>query len=135
MKIVAASLLIAILGSANAFSPAFDTVGRSRKALTNLDATRKPFITGNWKLNPSTLPEALNLGESIAAAVDSGSPCDVALFVPYVFIEAVKGVTDGKISIGAEVSEDKASFVWLLFCDFLLQFSELIFNRRLHCSL
>lgn len=102
MKIVAASLLIAILGSANAFSPAFDTVGRSRKALTNLDATRKPFITGNWKLNPSTLPEALNLGESIAAAVDSGSPCDVALFVPYVFIEAVKGVTDGKISIGAE---------------------------------
>lgn len=64
---------------------------------------RKPFISGNWKLNPQTKDEATALGADIAAAITSDSPdCDVALFVPYVFIEAAQGVVDNKLMVGAE---------------------------------
>jgi len=64
---------------------------------------RKPFITGNWKLNPSTKQEAIQLGTEIANAVTSSSPGDVALFVPFPFIEAVQRVVGDKISVGAEM--------------------------------
>lgn len=61
-------------------------------------------LSGNWKLNPSTKEEALTLGKEIAASITAESPSvDVALFVPYVFIESAMGVVDGKLSIGAEV--------------------------------
>ncbi len=64
---------------------------------------RKPFITGNWKLNPSTKDEAISLAKGIAAAVTDKSPCDVALFVPFPFIECVQEAVGGKLTVGAEV--------------------------------
>jgi triosephosphate isomerase len=89
---------LALVGSASAFAPTFG-VPRS----TSLEATRKPFITGNWKLNPQTQAEAIDLARGIAAAITDDSPCDAALFVPFTFIEAVKGVLGDKLLVGAEV--------------------------------
>lgn len=95
-------LLASLLASATAFSPSITTPQHSLSA-TRLEA-RKPFISGNWKLNPSTKDEALALGKQIAASITADTPdVDVALFVPYVFIESTMGVVDGKLSIGAEV--------------------------------
>jgi triosephosphate isomerase len=69
---------------------------------TSLDA-RKPFISGNWKLNPQTKEEAVDLATEIAAAIGPDSPdADVALFVPYVFIEAAIEASGGKLAVGAE---------------------------------
>lgn len=64
---------------------------------------RRPFITGNWKLNPSTKDEALTLAKEIAASVNEKSPCDVALFVPFPFIECVQEAVGGRLIVGAEV--------------------------------
>ena len=70
-----------------------------------LEAERKPFISGNWKLNPQTKDEATQLAKDIADSVLPTSPdADVALFVPYVFIDAAKQAVGDKIEIGAEVS-------------------------------
>lgn len=70
---------------------------------TQLEA-RKPFIAGNWKLNPQTREEAVTLASDIAASVTPSSPdADVALFVPYVFIEAAMGQVGDKLTVGAEV--------------------------------
>jgi triosephosphate isomerase len=92
--------LLALVGSASAFAPTFG-VPRT----TSLEATRKPFITGNWKLNPQTREEAVTLASEIASAIGPDSPdADVALFVPYVFIEAAMGSVGNKLSVGAEVS-------------------------------
>jgi len=98
MKISLISVLT-VLGSTSAFAPSFGV----RSTNTDLSAARKPFITGNWKLNPQTKDEALTLASDIAASIGPDTPdCDVALFVPYVFIEPVHDTVGGKINIGAE---------------------------------
>jgi triosephosphate isomerase len=99
MKLTIASLLF---GSAAAFSPALS--GNKLTSSTQLYA-RKPFISGNWKLNPQTKDEALELAGKIAASINEETPdADVALFVPYVFIESVMDKVGDWINIGAEVS-------------------------------
>jgi Triosephosphate isomerase len=100
MKFSALSLL-SVVASAGAFAP----LAISPRPATFLDATRKPFISGNWKLNPQTRDEAITLAKDIAASITDKSPdSDVALFVPYVFIESVStAIGDSKLSIGAEV--------------------------------
>uniref|UniRef100_A0A7S1ZIH7 Triosephosphate isomerase n=1 Tax=Trieres chinensis TaxID=1514140 RepID=A0A7S1ZIH7_TRICV len=97
MKLSAVTLL-ATLGSAASFAPSL--VGsRSSTALFG----RKPFISGNWKLNPQTKEEAVALASEIASSITDDSPdADVALFVPYVFIETAMDAVDGKLQVGAE---------------------------------
>lgn len=101
MKVAALSL-ISLLSGASAFAPSF---GVPHAATTELSMARKPFISGNWKLNPQSRDEAVTLATDIAAAIGPDSPdADVALFVPYPFIEAATKAVDGKLSVGAEVS-------------------------------
>lgn len=104
MKFTCLSLF---LGSAAAFAPS-----PSGSFSTSLLA-RKPFISGNWKLNPQTKDEAVQLAADIAGSITDSSPdAEVALFVPYVFIEAAQSAAAGKLQIGAEVGIQ--SFVaWL----------------------
>jgi len=100
MKIAAAVVLVALsCAGASAFMPQHPS---SPISVTRLFMARKPFITGNWKLNPSTRQEAVELATGIANAVTSDSPCDVALFVPYPFIEAAQQAVNGKLLVGAE---------------------------------
>jgi triosephosphate isomerase len=73
---------------------------------------RKPFITGNWKLNPGTRDEAVELAKGIADSITDDSPCDVALFVPFPFIEAAQKAAGDKLTVGAEMvtPESKGAF-------------------------
>ena len=97
---LSAITLFSTLASASAFAPSSLVASQSS---TQLEA-RKPFITGNWKLNPQTKEEAVTLASEIAAKIGPDSPdADVALFVPYVFLEAAMGAVGSKIDIGAEV--------------------------------
>jgi hypothetical protein len=95
-------------GIATAAALLSTTVSAFRPALLTRATTalhgRKPLISGNWKLNPQSKDEAIQLATDIAASITDKSPeADVALFVPYVFIEAAMDVVDGKINVGAEV--------------------------------
>lgn len=91
--------LVSVLGTVSSFSPSF--VVRHNKN-TELHA-RKPFISGNWKLNPQTKDEAVKLASEIASSIGPDTPeADIALFVPYVFIESAFATTGDKINIGAE---------------------------------
>lgn len=100
MKLSIASVIsLALASSASAFvaSPA------SNRGFSTQLFERKPFITGNWKLNPSTKDEAIALAEDIASSVTPSSPGDVGLFVPFPFIETVQKICGDKITVGAEV--------------------------------
>jgi len=80
-------------------------VSPSHPTLSQLHMARKPFISGNWKLNPKTKNEAIQLAADIALSITRKSPkSDVALFVPYVFIESARNAANGKLMIGAQVS-------------------------------
>jgi triosephosphate isomerase len=104
MKFSALSLA-ALVSSSAAFAPSFVSRSSSSSALEM--ASRRPFISGNWKLNPQSKNEAIALATEIAATVTPDSPdTDIALFVPYVFIEAAMEAVGGKLEIGAEVSTD-----------------------------
>eukprot|EP00557_Chaetoceros_sp_GSL56_P010736 CAMPEP_0176480096 /NCGR_PEP_ID=MMETSP0200_2-20121128/2094_1 /TAXON_ID=947934 /ORGANISM="Chaetoceros sp., Strain GSL56" /LENGTH=355 /DNA_ID=CAMNT_0017876191 /DNA_START=1040 /DNA_END=2107 /DNA_ORIENTATION=- len=70
---------------------------------TQLYGKRKPFITGNWKLNPATKDEAISLARDIVASVNADTPGDVGLFVPFPFIETVQNICGDKITVGAEM--------------------------------
>jgi len=94
------TFIFGFLSTAAAFS--VHPLNEQRLTTTFLLA-RRPFITGNWKLNPSTRNEAVQLASDIAKSVPKKSNCDVALFVPFPFIDAVKNVVGDKISIGAEM--------------------------------
>ena len=100
MKVSVASVL-ALATSASGFvaNPVSNRVASSQLF------ERKPFITGNWKLNPSTIAEAIALADEIAASVTDSSPCEVGLFVPFPFIETVQEICGDKITVGAEVRE------------------------------
>lgn len=99
MKIVAATFLSTLILQTYAFSPSI-SVTRSATELYG----RTPFITGNWKLNPQTKDEAVELAGKIASKINADSPkADVALFVPYVFIEAAMAACGDKLMVGAEV--------------------------------
>lgn len=109
MKFTSLSLVAAALVSST--TSAFmlqQTPTSSTSSITALEAGRRPFISGNWKLNPQTRQEAIDLANGISSAVTSDSPdSDVALFVPYVFIETAMDAVNGKIQIGAEVCDMK----------------------------
>ena len=99
MKLSTVSLASSI-ACASAFAPSFNGV----RSDTQLDA-RTPFISGNWKLNPQSKDEAVTLATEIASTITDASPdAEVALFVPYVFIESAMEAVGDKLMIGAEVS-------------------------------
>jgi len=91
-------------------------------ALTQLYA-RQPIMAGNWKMNPSTEADALNLANGFVAllnemedtcAVEEKDGCtEVVLFPPFPFISKVKDIV-GKsgITVGAQqvYYEDKGAF-------------------------
>lgn len=54
-------------------------------------------------MNPKTVKEAQTLAKGIADSVTPDSPGDVALFVPYPFIECVQRIVGDKVLVGAEV--------------------------------
>jgi len=97
MKLALASILA---GSAAAFAP---TVSVNQVVSSTQLYGRKPFISGNWKLNPQTKAEAVELASGIASSITDATPeIDVALFVPYVFIESAMAAVDGNLMVGAE---------------------------------
>jgi len=120
MKLLLNTLtFLSVAGTSSAFtSTANFGVSNRVHSVTELSA-RKPFISGNWKLNPQTRDEAVALGKDIAASITSDTPdIDIALFVPYVFIESTMNAVDGKLMVGAEgVSpEVKGAFTGAVSC-------------------
>jgi len=136
---VIAIALAASAGTSDAFSPAV-VVRSSTTTTTSLDAVRQPIMAGNWKMNPATEQDAMDLSESLTkllgdetCPIDDENPLctEVVVFPPHPFISKVKEVVeDAGITIGAQsiYFEDKgaytgsvsASMVKSLGCEYIL---------------
>ncbi|KAL7520457.1 hypothetical protein ACHAWX_005177 [Stephanocyclus meneghinianus] len=119
MKFTASLLAASLTSTVDAFSL---KAAANQRAGTELYA-RQPIMAGNWKMNPSTEADALNLANGFVAllhemedtcAMDDVEGCtEVVLFPPFPFISKVKDVV-GKagIAVGSQqvYYEDKGAF-------------------------
>lgn len=73
---------------------------------------RRPVVAGNWKMNPSTEPEAVDLAEAVAVA-SGGLPVETVVCPPAIWLPAVaRAVGGGSIGIGAQMmrAEERGAF-------------------------
>ena len=103
---------------ANAFAP----VTKPAASSMALNAERQPIMAGNWKMNPATEEEALELADAVAKALgeetcavsDLDEMCtEVVIFPPFPFISKVKdSVEEAGLAVGAQnfFFEDSGAF-------------------------
>jgi triosephosphate isomerase len=123
MKISSIALLLSIVSEISAFTVHYSNTNKNAGLrLTSMElSARKPFITGNWKLNPQTKAEAIELALGIQSSITGKSPCDVGLFVPFPFIDAVQNAVGDKLVVGAEMvsPQDAGAFTGGISCSML----------------
>jgi len=117
-------LSLALLATAFSGTSAFTASNNgSTRMATSLDA-RQPIMAGNWKMNPPTEGDALELASDFcshlnemkaACAVDDSDPgcTEIVLFPPFPFISKVKDIVGKEgVSIGAQqvYYKDKGAF-------------------------
>ena len=115
-------LSLPLLAAALSGADAFTAVNNGARATTEL-SMRQPIMAGNWKMNPPTEAEALNLASGFCAlltemedtcAMDEKEGCtEVVLFPPFPFISKVKDIVMEKgVSVGAQqvYYENKGAF-------------------------
>lgn len=117
-------LLPLFAATASAFAPSPGLFARapslragvSKAARSNdvlsLSMARKPFIAGNWKMNPTTVDEAKTLAKEIADASMTAN-AQVAICSPHPFLYSVGNIFKGSnVELGAQsvFFEDKGAF-------------------------
>jgi len=120
--IITMKLSLPLLAAALSGADAFTAVNNGARATTEL-SMRQPIMAGNWKMNPPTEAEALNLASGFCAlltemedtcAMDEKEGCtEVVLFPPFPFISKVKDIVMEKgVSVGAQqvYYENKGAF-------------------------
>jgi len=120
------AILLAILSGADGFSVLSpNSLSNSLRTEISLNAAaRQPIMAGNWKMNPATEDEAVQLASELSKLLgDETCPMDddpnndlcteVVLFPPYPFLSRVKdNVEDIGITLGAQsiYYEEKGAF-------------------------
>jgi len=132
--------LLLTLSSANGFSLLPPTVHSTVRSTFSLDAVRQPIMAGNWKMNPATVEEAVQLASGLATLLgeetcpmdeDNDTCTEVVVFPPYPFLSKVKdnvediGITLGSQSIyfeekGAYTGSVAVSMVKSIGCEYIL---------------
>jgi len=74
---------------------------------------RMPFVGGNWKMN-TDLASAVELAEDIVAGLgDAELGCDVVLFPPYPYLQAVgRAVGHHAVGVGAQDVSSESDGAW-----------------------
>ena len=63
---------------------------------------RRPVIAGNWKMNPSTLDEAVALARAVASAADEVPGVTTVVCPPTIWLAGVARSIAGNVEVGAQ---------------------------------
>lgn len=114
-----AAALVILSSGVDAFTPANKSAPTTK---TSLNADRQPIMAGNWKMNPATEKDALDLATGLTkklgdetCPIDDDNPMctEVVLFPPHPFLSKVNDVaSEVGITIGAQsiYFEDKGAY-------------------------
>ena len=75
--------------------------------------TRTPVVAGNWKMNPSTREEAIELAREVALAADGVPSVTTVICPPTIWLEAVSGsVARRSVAVGAQTmhADERGAF-------------------------
>jgi len=77
--------------------------GKRYSSLSMLANGRKPLMGGNWKLNPKSVQESINLATEVAKLTKGVSDVDVVLFPPHPFLVPVfTKIEASNVKLGAQ---------------------------------
>jgi len=113
MQFTTTAITLALSASVgHAFAPSIVTRPPTSSFTTVLHAARQPIMAGNWKMNPPTEADALELGSALTKLLgeetcpisDDDEACtEVVVFPPHPFISKVKDTVDEVgITVGAQ---------------------------------
>jgi triosephosphate isomerase len=74
---------------------------------------RIPVVAGNWKMNPTSLADALDLAEAVATAADGLAGIETVVCPPTIWLEQVAGaVARRRVAVGAQTMhwEERGAF-------------------------
>ena len=77
-----------------------------------MTAPRPPLVAGNWKMNPTSSSEAVELARDVADQTE-GLPVRSVICPPSVYLEAVsEAVRDREVEVGAQTmhAEESGAF-------------------------
>jgi triosephosphate isomerase len=75
--------------------------------------TRTPVVAGNWKMNPPTRQDAVELAQAIAAAADGVRSVTAVICPPTIWLDAVsRSVAGRSVAVGAQTmhAEERGAF-------------------------
>ena len=75
--------------------------------------TRTPVVAGNWKMNPPTRQEAVELAQAVAEAADGVPSVTTVICPPSIWLEAVgRSVAGRSVAVGAQTmhAEERGAF-------------------------
>ncbi|KAJ8599947.1 hypothetical protein CTAYLR_002821 [Chrysophaeum taylorii] len=107
-----AMMLVLVLSPVLAFYGGARLPAMRRQAVAPAMAMRTSVIGGNWKMNPTSLEEAISLANAVSKEYD-GSKGEAVIFPPFPFLGPVKETIDGSsIHLGAQsiFFEDKGAY-------------------------
>lgn len=87
--------------------------GASGSSTSTSTTKRRPIVAGNWKLNPTSKPEAMELLEGLKAAAGGDGDVEVVVFPPLPFLsDALEMLKGTGIQVGAQTasSYEKGAF-------------------------
>src|ERR671918_2878799 len=74
---------------------------------------RIPVVAGNWKMNPTSLAEALALAEEVAVSADGLAAIETVVCPPTIWLEQIAAAVAGRrVAVGAQTMhwEEKGAF-------------------------
>jgi triosephosphate isomerase len=74
---------------------------------------RIPVVAGNWKMNPSSLADALGLAESVAAAASDLAGIETVVCPPTIWLgQVAAALTGSRVAVGAQTMhwEERGAF-------------------------
>merc|ERR1711966_106941 len=113
MQFTTTAITLALSASVgHAFAPSIVTRPPTSSSTVVLHAARQPIMAGNWKMNPPTEADALELGSALTKLLgeetcpisDDDEACtEVVVFPPHPFISKVKDTVDEVgVTVGAQ---------------------------------
>jgi triosephosphate isomerase len=107
-----------------------------------VSAPRRPFVAGNWKMNPQSTREAVGLAMAVRKRTAELRSVDIAVAPPYVALPAVREtLAGGHVAVAAQDvrEEEKGAYTAGVSAGMLLEHVDLVIVghsevRRDHCD-